>query len=326
MIHGWNFARNVPGAELVGLVDPDQDLCRGNAESLGVDSASTLDPFLHGRADAVVIATPTRFHRDIALSALQAGLHVLCEKPMATTVAECREMCDAAESADVTFQLGFMRRFDAGFIEVAERLQGGEIGQPVSIRSLTYGPSIPKPWMYDISGSNGPLAEVNSHDIDTLLWYADSEVEEVFAIAGNYRCDDARESHPDFYDNVTMTVRFANGTQGLVQGAQGVRYGYDSRCEVLGQRGLLTVGTLPVGSVRSHTPDGYGGRIVQSWRDLFAAAYLAEDRDFSACIREGRAPRAGAKEGLRALEVVIAGNRSIVEGRPVRLSEVREVD
>ena len=323
MVHARNFARVVPGARLVGLADKDETLRGERAAELGVEAAEAAAFFCDGKADAAVIATPTRFHAEVAIAAMEAGLHVLCEKPMAMTPSECERMAQAAESAGVILQVGFMRRFDAGFCEVAERLEGGEIGRSVSIRSLTYGPSIPKPWMYDIGSSNGPLAEVNSHDIDTLFWYANSEAEEVFAVAGNYRCDDARESHPDFYDNVTMTVRFANGAQGLVQGAQGVRYGYDARCEVLGESGLLTVGALPDGSVRSHTPAGRTNRIVSSWRDLFREAYVAEDVDFVDCIRSGRAPRAGAKEGLQALRVVLAGNRSIRERRPVRLEDIQ---
>lgn len=324
MIHARNFARSVPGVELMGLVDPNLEACQASADELGVPAAARPDAFYEQGADAVVIASPTRFHRDIAVSAMKAGLHVLCEKPMAMTIAECRDMAETAEATGKVFQIGFMRRFDSGFREVARRIEAGEIGRPVSIRSLTYGPSVPQPWMYDISGSNGPLAEVNSHDIDTLFWYAGHAVEEVYAVAGNYRCPDAREEFPDFYDNVTMTVRFADGTQGVVQGAQGVRYGYDSRCEVLGENGLLTVGALPADSVRGYTTNGYSGNTVGSWRNLFTEAYLAEDLDFIDCIRNNRAPHAGAKEGLQALEVVIAGNRSIVERRPISITEIRE--
>ncbi len=324
MIHARNFASYVPGVELMGLVDPNMDACQTSAGELGVSAAESPDEFYDQGADAVVIASPTRFHRDIAVKAMKSGLHVLCEKPMAMTVAECRDMAETASSTGKVFQVGFMRRFDAGFQEVARRLQAGEIGDPISIRSLTYGPSIPQPWMYDISASNGPLAEVNSHDIDTLFWYAGKEVEEVFAVAGNYRCPDAREKYPDFYDNVTMTVRFCDGTQGIVQGAQGVRYGYDSRCEVLGVNGLLTVGGLAADTVRGYTPEGFSGNTVGSWRNLFTEAYLAEDIDFIDCIRNNRAPQAGAQAGLQALEVVLAGNRSIRERRPVSLSEIRE--
>ena len=274
MIHAGNFARLVPGARLVGLCDPDEVRCRDAAAELGVTAARDASAFSGENADAIVIAAPTRSHRDIAVEAVRSGLHVLCEKPMATHVTECCDMLAEADHAGVVLQLGFMRRFDASFIDLASRLDAGDIGRPVSIRSLTYGPSVPKAWMYDISGSNGPLAEVNSHDIDTLFWLARSEATEVYAIAGNYRCADARTSHPDFYDNVTMTIRFANGVQGIVQGAQGVRYGYDSRCEVLGEFGLLTAGALPIGSSRAYTEQGFSGAPYDSWLDTRCAPYI----------------------------------------------------
>jgi len=324
MIHARNFARRIPGAELAGVVDPAEAARAAVAQELGVRCEPTLKPFLDGGADAIVLAPPTRYHAEIALQAIGSGLHILCEKPMAATPAECRAMTEAAESAGIVFQLGFMRRYDAGFREAAERLAAGEIGRAVSIRSLTYGPSEPKAWMYDVAASNGPLGEVNSHDVDTLHWLAGSRVTEVYAVAGNFRCEAARASHPDFYDTVTMTVRFENGMQGLVQGAQGVGYGYDARCEILGERGLLRVGALPETSVRVATTAGCSHRIVKSWGHLFREAYAEEDRDFIACIRERRLPRVGARDGWEALRVVLAGNRSIRERRPVRMDEIEE--
>jgi myo-inositol 2-dehydrogenase/D-chiro-inositol 1-dehydrogenase/scyllo-inositol 2-dehydrogenase (NAD+) len=272
--------------------------------------------------DAVVIATPTAHHCDIAIAAAGAGKHVLCEKPMAMTVPQCRQMIAAADEAGVTLQIGFMRRFDRGFQRGWERARSGEIGAVVQVKSLTHGPSVPKPWMYDMTESNGPLAEVNSHDIDTIRWFAGSEVTRVFAMAGNYRCPDARESHPDFYDTVTLLAQLENGTQGVVFGAQGVRYGYDARCEVLGECGLITIGDLAELPVATFAADGMNVPVVRSWSDLFRDAYLAEDIDFVRCIIEQRAPRATGADGLEALRVVLAGNRSIAERRPVNLEEV----
>ena len=162
-------------------------------------------------------------------------------------------MLDAIDRAGVTLQIGFMRRFDAGFVAAKQRVDAGEIGRVVSVKSLTHGPTIPKPWMYDIRKSNGPLSEVNSHDIDTVRWLSGSEFDEVYAIAGNYRSPAAREQFPDFYDNVILSARLRNGMQGCICGAQGVLYGYDARCEILGEKGLITVGSLAADTVAAHT-------------------------------------------------------------------------
>ena len=111
--------------------------------------------------------------------------------------------------------------------------------------------------------------------------------------------------------------------QGSISGAQGVKYGYDARCEILGEKGLITVGSLAANSVVSHTADGSQAAVVQSWMNLFLDAYRAEDEDFVRCILEDREPRAGGRDGKAAVMVVNAGNRSIAERRPVRLGDGR---
>jgi len=180
---------------------------------------------------------------------------------------------------------------------------------------------VPQPWMYDLSKSNGPLAEVNSHDIDTLRWFTGSEFKTVYAIGGNYRSPDAKEEWPDFYDNVIVSASFENGMQGAIDGAQGVAYAYDARTEVLGTKGCVFIGRLKDESVVTCTADGNSGSypIVKSWRQLFEPAYLAEDIAFTECVRSGSEPEVGGLDGLMAVKVVNAGNKSIIEKRIVEL-------
>ena len=322
LIHGRNFAGGIPGARLVALVDPVPDALDKAVKELG-----SIKGYLDYRealkapdVDAVVIATPTAYHRDIAVAAAKAGKHILCEKPMAMTAPECADMIAAADASRVKLQIGFMRRYDRSFMLAKERIAAGEIGQVVQVKSLTHGPSVPKPWMYDLKKSNGPLAEVNSHDIDALRWFTGGEFKSVYAVGGNYRCPDAKQAFPDFYDNVMLTATFSNGVQGFIGGAQGVRYGYDARVEILGTAGILFIGHLRDTSVVSCTANGVAQPIVKSWMDLFLDAYRAEDEDFIRCILEDRAPKASGLDGLRAVEVVNAGNESIRTGKPVALN------
>ena len=325
MIHARNFAGRVPQAELVAIVEPDE---RARADALAqlpgaAGYAAFAEALADGAVDAVVVAAPTAHHRRIVVAAAEAGKHVLCEKPMAMDVGECRQMLSAVEEAGVKLQIGFMRRFDRNFVAAREAVDRGDIGEVVCVKSVTHGPSIPRPWQYDVAKSNGTLAEVNSHDIDTLRWLTGSEYEEVYAVAGNYRCPEARAEFPDYYDNLLLVARMAGGAQGLIDGAAAVRYGYDARAEVLGTRGILFVGDLHADSLRVCTPErGTGQAAVPSWRNLFAEAYLAEDADFAACIRDDRAPRVGGLDGLMAVQAVEAGNRSIRRRRPVRIEEV----
>lgn len=322
MIHARNFARLVPGARVTAVSDAAAEIRKAASLELdGVtahaDYAALLeDPTVSG----VVVAAPTSLHREIVVAAARSGKHILCEKPMAMNPAECLAMIDAADQAGVVLQIGFMRRFDAGFRAAYERVQAGEIGEVVLVKSCTHGPTYPKPWMFDLQQSNGPLAEVCSHDIDTLRWFTGSEFAEVYALAGNYRTPEARASHPDFYDQVLLSARFASGMQGIITGAQGVHYAYDSRVEIIGTHGLISIGGLEGGGTMVCTRDKELRRpSVVSWTSLYRDAYLAEDIEFITAIRENRSAAVTGRDGLAAVAVVNAGNQSIRECRPIVL-------
>ena len=324
LIHAGNFARNIKHAKLVAFVDPAKEQLALAKNEFGVNDlySNYVDALGNDMIDAVVIATPTNFHREIAVAFANQGKHILCEKPMAMDAAECEHMVQEAARNNVKLQIGFMRRYDKSFIAARQRIEAGEIGDVVLVKSLTHGPSIPKPWQYDIKKSNGPLAEVNSHDIDTLRWFTNSEFRQVYAIAGNYRCPEAKKDFPDFYDNVSLVASFENQMQGFIGGAVSVRYGYDARVEILGTHGVIFIGSLLENTVISvGKDDGMKQSVVKSWRDLFIQAYLEEDRSFINCIMEDKQPVATGHDGKMAVQVVNAGNTSIIEKRPVNLYE-----
>ncbi len=322
MIHAGNFARRVTRARLVALVDPEKGTLQNACRELEVETGygDFMDALSDKHVDAVVVVTPTALHREVVLQAARAGKHVLCEKPMAMTPDECDEMIDACKAARVKLQVGFMRRYDESYLAAKERVDAGEIGNVVLVKSLTHGPSVPKEWMYDIRRSNGPLAEVNSHDIDAVRWFVGNEIEDVYALGGNFRCPDAARKYPDFYDNVAMLCRFADGRQGFIDGAVSVGYGYDARMEIVGTRGVMFIGRKEQDAVVGcSTGRGIVQPFVKSWRTLFSEAYYREDQDFVDCILDDREPRARGRDGRMAVAVVNAGNRSIVERSPVRV-------
>ncbi len=323
MIHANNFAKNVPDAQLVAVADPIEETAKAGAAQLGLDTYYLNEDQALGddRIDAYVIVSPTKFHVGIVTKIANAKKHILCEKPMAMNEEECDAMIQAAEANNVKLQIGFMRRFDEGFMQAKERIDAGEIGDVVMVRSNTRGPSVPRPWMYDLKKSNGPLAEVNSHDIDTMRWLTGSEFKTLYAIGGNYRCLDAKEEWPDFYDNVVMTASFENGMQGMLDGAQGVGYGYDAKVEVLGTKGCIQIGGLQGAQVlvcSSSTKQGTYP-IVNSWMNLFKDAYLREDTEFVSAVLNDTTPKVTGHDGKMAVKVVNAGNISIVEKRIVTL-------
>lgn len=322
MLHARNFNTKIPNARVVAVVDQVREMAVSAAQELGISKyyLNHKEALQDREVDAVVITAPTVYHKEIAIDAANAGKHILCEKPMAMNVQECTKMIEAAKSNGVKLQIGFMRRFEESFTQAKDIIDYGDIGDVVLVKSLTRGPSVPQPWMYDIRRSNGPLAEVNSHDIDTLRWFTGSEFETLFALAGNYRCPDAKEKFPDFYDTVTLNGRFRNGMLGIIDGAQGVGYGYDARVEIVGTKGLILLGRLHDKTTVVCTKEkGMVRPVINSWKHLFDEAYVNEGISFINCILSDCEPKVTGYDGLMAVKVVNAGNLSIVEKRPVEL-------
>ena len=322
MIHARNYNGGVPGARLVALCDPSKESLQAAQEELGIDKvyANYADVMSDSQVDAVVIVTPTGLHCRLVKAAAAAGKHVFCEKPMATSAEECDEMIAACKKAGVKLQLGFMRRFDKGFRRAKEVVASGEIGDVTLIKSFTHGPSEPKEWMYDISKSSGPIGEVNSHDFDTLRWYAGSEVRTIHAIGRNFRSPEKSDKYPNYYDTCAVLLEFENGILGMVDGAQYVQYGYDARAEILGTKGNVSVGTQHADSVVIARADmTLGSNAMPSWRALFADAYVGEARAFVRCILDDTEPEVTGHDGKMALILVRDGLRSLLECRPIEV-------
>jgi len=188
-VHANSLVHHTPKAELVAIVDPIPDVLRQTAEQFGVQSyyTSLVEAIQNVEFDAVVITTPTFTHKDLALTAAGAGKHIFLEKPMALNLQECDAIIHSATQNGVILQLGFMRRFDPEFAEAERRILAGAIGQPMLIKSLTHGPGLPPPWARDLTTSNGMLAEVNSHDWDTVRWLMGSNYERVYVEVANFK-------------------------------------------------------------------------------------------------------------------------------------------
>lgn len=322
MVHATNFKNNVPGASLVAVVDADLKLAEERANDLGVDLFfSDIRQALDGaELDAICITTPTFTHAQIATAGAEAGKYIFCEKPMALTLEEAEGMIQAARRAGVVLQMGFMRRFDPVFVAAKERIEEGEIGSPMLVRSLTRGPGLPPRWACDPRTSNGMLAEVNSHDFDTIRWLTESEFQRIYAEANTLKCFDLKDEFPDFYDNAIVYLHLKNGALGIIEGSCPVDYGYDARAEVLGSEGVILIGELQDTAVVSCTKStGLVASNFRGWRERFREAYVAEARHFVECIIEGKEPKATGEDGKRALEGVLAANKSIQSGVPVSL-------
>lgn len=327
-VHANSLVRRLPQSRLVALVDPVPDALTSAGEQWAIDARfASLEAALEwGQFEAVVITTPTFTHHSLATTAAGAGKHVFLEKPMALTLQECDEIIVAAEQNGVLLQVGFMRRFSPEFTAACERIQAGEIGQPMMIKSLTHGPGLPPAWARDLATSNGMLAEVNSHDWDCIRWLMASNLERVYVEVANMKGEARGVDTPDFYDNALASIRFESGALGSVSGICPCEYGYDARVEIVGDQGIMQIGWMTGQAVVvcTNRDQGLVTPIYRTWPERFAWGYILEMEHFVHSIQTETAPRVSGTDGRWAVAAVLAGTKSFLEGRPVYLREVME--
>jgi len=325
-VHANSLANHLPSAELAAIVDPSSETLQETGEMFRVEArfASLEDALESTDFDAVVITTPTFTHKDLAITAAAEGKHILLEKPMALNLEECDAIISAAEDNSVLLQLGFMRRFQPEFAAAAERIEAGEIGQPMMVKSLTHGPGLPPAWARDLKTSNGMLAEVNSHDWDCTRWLMGSNPERVYVEVANFKGEARGVDTENFYDNVLVNIRFENGGLGSISGICPCDYGYDARVEIVGEKGIMQIGEmqgLPV-VVCTDRDHGLVTPIYRRWPQRFEWGYIREMEHFAECIQTGKQPKVSSDDGRWAVAGVLAGTKSFLEERPVLLNEV----
>ena len=325
-LHSGTLKRHVPGGDVVALVDPWEEVRNATGDEFGIERrfASLADALDAVEFDAVVITTPTPTHRELAVLAAEHGKHVFLEKPMALSLAECDAILAAVERHGVLLQMGFMRRFDPDFAAAWERIRGGEIGEPMMIKSLTHGPGLPPPWATDLKTSNGNLAEVNSHDLDSVRWLMASNPHRMYVEVANFKGAERGVTSEHFYDNLFATVKFESGALGNISGVCPCDYGYDSRVEIIGKKGIMQIGQMQGEAIvvcvdRDH---GLVTPIFRRWPDRFRWGYIQELEHFVECVQQQRPPKVTGEDGRWAVAMVLAGTRSFLEERPVYLQEI----
>lgn len=327
-VHANSIVNFIPTTHLVAIVEAVPETLQQAGEAYGIEPDArfvSLETALQSTVfDAVVITSPTFTHASLAVLAAQAGKHVFLEKPMALSLAECDAIIQTAQQTGVLLQIGFMRRFDPEFTAAANRIEAGEIGQPMMVKSLTHGPGLPPAWARDLNQSNGMLAEVNSHDWDCVRWLMGSNYQRVYTETANFKGAANQVDTPNFYDNALVTIRFENGGLGSISGVCPCGYGYDARVEIVGEKGILQIGELQGQAVIvcTNRDQGLITPIYRTWPERFAWAYIHEMRHFVDCIRSGNIPQVGGEDGRWAVAGVLAATKSFLEQRPVSLNEI----
>lgn len=329
--HAESIARRVPGAELAAIADPNVESAAALASVLGAGkvTADAADVLADPEIDAVIIASPARFHSSLIAQAAAAGKHVFCEKPGGLGLEELDAALTAVQAAGVHFQIGFNRRYAEDFHAAKKDLAAGTVGTPQLLRSLTRDPgtgSIP-------NAARVPawtvFLETLIHDFDTLNWFNEgAEPVEVYAIADALVEPGLREQ--GFLDTAVVTIRYSNGAIAVAEANFSALYGYDVRGEVFGSKGMVQAGRATETAARRFTAEGMSADTPRLNVELFRQAYTDELIDFADAVRarrDGTTPPSaaypltpGAADARRGLAVALACIESVKRGTPVAVN------
>jgi scyllo-inositol 2-dehydrogenase (NAD+) len=318
--HAENLRSLIPEAKLVAVADVDRDAARQLAGDLEIDHYyDTVDALVERKdLDAVVIASPSKFHLSAVQTAALAGKHILCEKPLALTIEDVDSAIAAAHEANVLLQVGFMRRYDPAYADASKRIGAGEIGTPIIFRSIGRDRE-PPPLSFYKSGSGTLFLDSSIHEFDLARWLMKDEVAEVHAFGGTLACPELAQFGE--LDAGVVNLRFSRGAIGNIESFRQSRYGYDIYTEVVGSKGTLRIGYLRQTAVTVLTGDGVTHDVVSQFLVRFAEAYLNELRDFVRAVLTSSPPRVTGEDARRALAIALAAEKSCRDSRSVLLCD-----
>jgi predicted dehydrogenase len=321
--HAENFRRLVPEAQLVAVADAVAPRAKQVAEELEIEhSFGSLEEMVERKdIDAVVIATPDKFHAQGIRIAAAAGKDILCEKPIATDLGDAHAAVNEVVRRGVRLQIGFMRRYDPAYAAAMSRVDAGEIGTPVLFKSVGRDKDEPPMAAYQ-SQINGMLFYNNTiHDFDLARWLMRDEVVEV----QSYTTTAIRPEVAKYGDVVAgvVNLKFAHGAIGNIESYVQALYAYDVRTEIVGSKGSIFVGSLQKTPATFLSTHGSNEILADHFLSRFADAYVAEVKDFVHTMLVGGAPRVTGEDGLRALEIAVAAEKSHLQGRPWSVAEAK---
>lgn len=318
---GRLHARTVAGhprARLVKVFDVSAQAAAAVAGELGVAVAAGLEEVLaDAEVHGVLIASSTDTHVELIIAAVKAGKAVLCEKPIDLDLKRARACWREIEPHRPRIMIGFNRRFDPSFHALAERLRGGEIGAPELLVITSRDPA-PPPEQY-LRRSGGLLRDMTIHDLDMARHLA-GEVIEAHAAGANL-VDPAIGALGDI-DTCALTLRARSGALVQITNSRHSAYGYDQRIEVFGARGMLMAGNRRQTSVELWNGRHTAARdvVLNFFIERYREAYVAEVDAFVTALENGTAPSPDFADGLAALELAQAAQRSLATGRTVKVA------
>jgi len=316
--HAHSYAsalQNLPGVTLAGIYDDNAERGTTVAQRYGVPFFAEAEALLAEGLDGVIICSENAKHRPMVEAAAGKVAHILCEKPIATTVADGQAMIDICQRTNTKLQIAFPVRFSPPIQWLKATLDKGELGQIYAVQTTNHG-SMPGGWFVDKQlAGGGAVIDHTVHVIDLLRWFWGAEVTEVYAEIGYDLL------HPGLgADDVgLLSFTLANGIYGTLDTSWSRHASYptwgDVKIEVTAEKGVILVDAF-----RQHLAVSSNKTGKTQWRNWGSNMDLGLVDDFIGMIRNGSQPSVTGRDGLRALEVALAAYQSAASGQPVSLT------
>jgi len=303
----------------VSVTDAEPERSRRVADELGVGSADTPEALVE-QVDALVIATSTPSHAPLIELAAASAVAAFCEKPVALDLATLDRVREAVNRAGIVVQVGFQRRFAAGYETARAAVAAGAVGKILVMRAATHDP-VPPPAEY-IAASGGIFCDLHIHDFDAIRFVSGEEVTEVYAVGAGL--DAPWVGELEDVDVAAAVLHLSGGGLVIVSGTRRNPLGYDVRLEVFGTEDSIVVGQdarSPIRSVEPGAPSPPRAAHRDFW-DRFEPAYRKELATFVETVRTNAPSPCSLEEARAALAIALAAERSRAERRPVSIEEV----
>ena len=308
--------RNAKRSKLIALVSGDAEKAKSLAVKFGASQISTYDAFdeclRNPRVEAVFIATPNSTHLEFALKAARAGRHVLCEKPLATTVADCRQIIEACAKNHVKLMTAYRKYFEPSALALKALIDSGKLGR-LKIIHTAYTYALPAGDSWHLKrqlAGGGSLVDIGIYCINTVRWLTGLEPFETQAYS--WTADPARFSEVD--DNMSFQLKFPGGL--YVQGSSSFTAAKASFLQVHGEKGWAALDP----AYAYNEDRRFFGKIAGEWFEKKfkpVDEFSLEMDHFSECIRENREPLPDGASGMRDVAVIEAIYRAAKLGHAV---------
>ena len=321
-VHTESICNYVRNAKIKTVADPFMnETTAAWLKSMGVEHTTKdhheilNDPEI----DAVLICSSTNTHSPISLEAIAAGKHVFCEKPIDHDLSKIKEVVEALKGSKIKYQVGFNRRFDHNFAAVKQAVVDGKVGDVHIVKITSRDPEPPSAEYAAVSG--GMFLDMTIHDFDMVRYLAGCDAEEIY-VQSAVLVDPAIGEAGDV-DTAVITLKMENGAIAVIDNSRRAAYGYDQRAEVFGSKGMASTSNDTLSSMVLSNEQGVTGeKPLYFFLERYMQSFATEIRGFINAIENDTDTLVGVEDGLKPVLMGLAAKKSVLEHRPVKLSEI----